>query len=375
MPSRRRNLRKTTRVFGRCLRRWSAGVVLWRWTAGGVLFLRTRRRRAVPDLGRPFCFDGITSRRPTATARDVDPPSEYPRGTPRRGRDPPTNGFRRRWDADAILDQIDGETAGEFDFTAEAARMDAAAATLAKPPPGRLRFLRRLFYTPPVAVPRARAGLVTKRLLVMDFVSGIQLSRLAGEAGAKGSDAEAKMLFEHLGDAFGRLLFEDGFAGVHADPHPGNLLVRRRGLGAGVGLVDWGQTKGVSLGLRLRLARVVAALGAPGGADDVRAAIEQLGVAWNSTRSEADQTAACVATAVEWCDTRPLPAPFEADPTSEHYALTVFGELTAFPVGLIYYLRATQYRRRAELGGTKLVFDDVCSVGMMPALVPFGIST
>ena len=69
------------------------------------------------------------------------------------------------------------------------------------------------------------------------------------------------------------------------------------------------------------------------------------GVRWNATVSLADQRAACRATAVEWTDTRPVPAPFVSDPTSEHYALTTLGELRAFPVGLIYYLRATQYLR------------------------------
>ena len=106
--------------------------------------------------------------------------------------------------------------------------MDAAALTLAKPPPGRFRFLRRFTYSPPVAVPRATPGLVTKRLLVMDFVEGTQLSQIARAGQASGSKEAAKVLFEHLGDAFGRLLFEDGFAGARLR---GGESRRRRGHG------------------------------------------------------------------------------------------------------------------------------------------------
>jgi len=74
------------------------------------------------------------------------------------------------WDPVVILDQVDGETQQEFNFEGEARTMDLAHGVLSHPPPGRLRWLRRATYRPPVAVPHSVAGMVTKRLLVMDLL-------------------------------------------------------------------------------------------------------------------------------------------------------------------------------------------------------------
>lgn len=326
------------------------------------------------------------------------------------------------WDPVVILDQVDGEIQEEFNFVGEARAMDAIANVLRRPPPGPLRWLRRAaFYRPPVLVPRSVTGMVTKRLLVMDLLPGVQLSRLVREAGpteaaaAARSDiraprraarqgeppppppraaasaaavlagppaapvhapevtaapaalplesgpmsrrqrAASRRSLRKLGDAYGRMLFEDGFGGVHADPHPGNLVISPGFGRARIGLVDFGQTKAYDLSMRLRLARMVEALCAAGDADgrassdDVLAAFRGLGIRWSSTRPLEEQRAAVGATATEWYDTRPMPKPYSPDPTSPDYPVLVLQDLTAFPVELVYFFRATQYLR--AMGG------------------------
>jgi predicted unusual protein kinase regulating ubiquinone biosynthesis (AarF/ABC1/UbiB family) len=328
------------------------------------------------------------------------------------------------WDPVVILDQVDGEIQEEFNFVGEALAMDAVSDVLRRPLPGPLRWLRRAaFYRPPVLVPRSVTGMVTKRLLVMDLIPGVQLSRLVREAGATGAAAAARSdvpagrkaagqgmtetptsdaaasaaaaaltgppatppragesmaaatalpplksgpmdrrrkrasqrLLRKLGEAYGRMLFEDGFGGVHADPHPGNLVLSPGLGGARIGLVDFGQTKSYDLSMRLRLARMVEALCAAGDAsgraasDDVLEAFRGLGIRWNSTRPLEEQRAAVGATATEWYDTTRMPKPYSPDPTSKDYPVLVLQDLTAFPVELVYFFRATQYLR--AMGG------------------------
>jgi len=167
--------------------------------------------------------------------------------------------------------------------------------------------------------------------------------------------AASRQLLRALGEAYGRMLFDDGFGGVHADPHPGNIVLAPGLLGVRVGLVDWGQTKAYDLSMRLRLARMVEALCAAGdadgraGSDEVAAAFRGLGVRWNSSLPEAEQRAAVAATATEWYDTLPMPAPYSPDPTSPGYPVLALQELSAFPVELVYFVRATQYLR--AMGG------------------------
>jgi predicted unusual protein kinase regulating ubiquinone biosynthesis (AarF/ABC1/UbiB family) len=325
------------------------------------------------------------------------------------------------WDPVVILDQVDGEIQEEFNFVGEALAMDSVANVLRLPPPGPLRWLRRAaLYRPPVLVPRSVTGMVTKRLLVMDLLPGVQLSRLVREAGPTGAAAAARpdipaprratgqeqisspprvaasaaaglgeppvapaqasestagaaalpfdggpmsrrrraasrRLLKKLGDAYGRMLFEDGFGGVHADPHPGNIVLSPGLGGARIGLVDFGQTKAFDLSMRLRLARMVEALCAAGdaggraGSEEVLAAFHGLGIRWASTRPLEEQRAAVGATATEWYDTLPMPKPYSSNPTSPDYPVLVLQDLTAFPVELIYFFRATQYLR--AMGG------------------------
>lgn len=298
------------------------------------------------------------------------------------------------WEPSVIFDQVEKETNAEFNFRGEAAAMDAAAAVMRRPPGSKLfRWLRRAaLYTPPVAIPTSVPGMVSKRLLVMELLPGTQLSRLKRderEAAHTQLSSGPSSLSQHpvanaatessndlppdpqrprlsrvermisgrllaaLGKAYGRMLFDDGFGGVHADPHPGNILLRgATGFGGlQIGLVDWGQVKCFDLSMRLRLARMIEALCAAGddagraSSDEVMEAFRSVGVNWNSTKPLHVQRAAVAAVATEWYDTTPMPRPYSPDPTSPDYPVLQLGELTAFPTELLYFFRATQYLR------------------------------
>ncbi|HEV2742712.1 MAG TPA: AarF/UbiB family protein, partial [Rubrobacter sp.] len=96
---------------------------------------------------------------------------------------------------------------------------------------------RALGHRGDVVVPEAVEGLTTERLLVMDFVEGIRISDREALAAA-GVDPAA--VAETLNDAFAEGLFRHNV--LHADPHPGNLLVQPGPDGPRLVLLDHGLT-------------------------------------------------------------------------------------------------------------------------------------
>ncbi len=78
----------------------------------------------------------------------------------------------------------------------------------------------------PVTIPLPIGELVTKRVLVMDFVPGVPLNRLSETMKEKGivpgspeSKLAGRRILDSLAVAFGRMIFGSGF--LHGDPHPG----------------------------------------------------------------------------------------------------------------------------------------------------------
>jgi len=113
--------------------------------------------------------------------------------------------------------------------------------------------------TPAVGVPLPVPGLSSRRVLVMDYIEGTPLNRLAGVMEARGikpgspeSKLAGRRILQQLSDAFGRMMLGAGF--IHGDPHPGNIFVQE---GAKVSLIDCGQVKQISTEYRLQLAEAI----------------------------------------------------------------------------------------------------------------------
>jgi ubiquinone biosynthesis protein len=86
-----------------------------------------------------------------------------------------------------------------------------------------------------VRVPRIRPEYTRDRVIVMEYLEGIQITRTA-ELRAAGH--RLSEVARRVGSLYGGMLFEYGF--FHGDPHPGNLLVLADG---GIGLLDFGLCK------------------------------------------------------------------------------------------------------------------------------------
>lgn len=154
-----------------------------------------------------------------------------------------------------VFSELEKQLATEFDFIHEAQSMERIYNSLITAPDGTIRDI-------PLIMPLPVKGLVTKRVLVMDYLEGIPLTR-ATEAmkkrGIKPDSPEAKLfanqLLTALTTVFGQNILESGF--FHADPHPGNIFVLQDGK---IGLIDFGQVKEISNEYRETLNQMMIAL-------------------------------------------------------------------------------------------------------------------
>jgi predicted unusual protein kinase regulating ubiquinone biosynthesis (AarF/ABC1/UbiB family) len=113
--------------------------------------------------------------------------------------------------------------------------------------------LRRNFQNEPrVVVPQVVAELVTRRVLVLEYVEGTRIDRLH-ERLASG-ELDLQRLVETVVDAYIKMMLEDGV--FHADPHAGNLLVDPHGR---LVLLDFGMVLQVERDTRRRLVETVLA--------------------------------------------------------------------------------------------------------------------
>jgi len=154
-----------------------------------------------------------------------------------------------------VFSELEKQLADEFNFLAEAVAMDRIYDTVTKDENG-------LPCASPIVLPRPVPGLVSRRVLVMDYLEGVPLSRAAEEMLQRGIDPDSpeaqlfgRKLLRSLTDVFGRCILETGF--FHADPHPGNIFVLRDGR---IGLIDFGQVKQIGGRARETLSKVMLAL-------------------------------------------------------------------------------------------------------------------
>ena len=138
----------------------------------------------------------------------------------------------------AIVSEFSKRIHEELDFREEARN----AATL-----------RRNFAAEPrVVVPEVVPELVTRRVLVLEYVEGTRIDRLHDRVAS--GDVALDRLIETVVEAYIKMMLEDGV--FHADPHAGNLLVDPQGR---LVLLDFGMVLQVEREMRRRLVETVLA--------------------------------------------------------------------------------------------------------------------
>ena len=113
--------------------------------------------------------------------------------------------------------------------------------------------LRRNFAGQPnVVIPEVIAGLVHRRVLVLEYIDGTRIDRLHDRIAA--GDIALASVVGMVVDAYIKMMLEDGF--FHADPHFGNLLVDPAGR---LVLLDFGMVLRVERETQIRLVTTVLA--------------------------------------------------------------------------------------------------------------------
>ena len=118
-----------------------------------------------------------------------------------------------------VFSELGDALINELDFLAEAQAMRKIDFAVSHDNDGTLS-------ERPVLIPLPVGELVSKRVLVMDFVEGVPLNRLSEtmkekgiEKGSPESKIAGRRILDSLAIAFGRMIFGSGF--IHGDPHPG----------------------------------------------------------------------------------------------------------------------------------------------------------
>jgi aarF domain-containing kinase len=230
----------------------------------------------------------------------------------------------------------------ELDFLAEAQAMRKIDLAISHDNDGRL-------CERPVTVPLPVGELVSKRVLVMDFIEGIPLNRLQEtmkergiEPGSPESKIAGRRILDSLALAFGRMIFGAGF--IHGDPHPGNIFV---GEGASVSLIDCGQFKALPRQQRLQLAELVLAVDEyQRGSDEERPVatkklaglVRGFGVTFLEGKQDDDDLACAVALLLFGNADQELPGGYSTNELSD---MSPIKQVASFPQELVLMGRAT----------------------------------
>jgi predicted unusual protein kinase regulating ubiquinone biosynthesis (AarF/ABC1/UbiB family) len=138
--------------------------------------------------------------------------------------------------ARAVIEEFAARIWEEMDFVHEAANAQEMRANFAR--------------TSRVIVPRVVPELIRQRVLVMEYVAGTRVDRLA--PGPGGDRRDPRGVVSTVMELYLRMMLVDGF--FHADPHPGNLLVAADGR---VVLLDFGMVVRVPREMRWHLVSTV----------------------------------------------------------------------------------------------------------------------
>ena len=148
-----------------------------------------------------------------------------------------TLGTKNLIDFHTILDELWETTREEIDFEKEAANLDLFYANQ-----------KEIAYT---TCPVVYHELTTPRLLVMDYIDGIQIDHIE-ELKSLGYDMTE--IGEKTAENYCKQILEDGF--FHADPHPGNLWISK----GQIAWLDLGMAGHLSSNTKLLLRKAITAL-------------------------------------------------------------------------------------------------------------------
>lgn len=115
-------------------------------------------------------------------------------------------------------------------------------------------FQSRFGDDPRVGAPSVLPEFTSRRVIVMEWITGDKVDRL-GERFASG-DLDFQELMRKLTQTYLRMLLLDGF--LHADPHPGNILIEKSGR---IVFLDWGMVVQLNRTTRDAILRLALAAG------------------------------------------------------------------------------------------------------------------
>lgn len=136
-----------------------------------------------------------------------------------------------------LVDELARTTAEELDFSVELGNLE--------------RFGAELVDQPHIESPRPYPEFSTDEVLVMEYVDGVHINDLPALR-AQGDDPAA--LGKRLAESYVTQVIDDGF--FHADPHPGNILVR----GDDIVWIDLGMTGSLSTSERAIVGKLFASV-------------------------------------------------------------------------------------------------------------------
>ncbi|MGZ4781976.1 MAG: ABC1 kinase family protein [Oryzihumus sp.] len=160
----------------------------------------------------------------------------------------------RRYGFAQLLEQFRRSLAGELDYQREAANLTRMAEMTAP--------------FPHLIVPAPVPDYTTRSVLTMDFVPGRKVTAL-GPLGRL--DLDGRVLVEELFRAYLQMILVDGF--LHADPHPGNVLLTPDHR---LALIDLGMVATVPARVQGQLVKLLLAI-SDGNGDDAAAVLASMG--------------------------------------------------------------------------------------------------
>ncbi|KAK7330591.1 hypothetical protein VNO77_24787 [Canavalia gladiata] len=242
-----------------------------------------------------------------------------------------------KFDLYSVTKEMEKQIGYEFDFLREAGAMERIR-----------KFLYENNKRSPVLVPQVIRDMVSRRVLVMEYIDGIPIMNLGDEIAKRGINPHSKVaaaakqkILQSLTLAYGQMILKSGY--FHADPHPGNILICK---GSEVALLDYGQVKDLPEQLRLGYANLVLAI-ADG--DPLRAAesYRELGIeTLSKCENELQELFKLAATMF---DTKLPPGVVMLQPFSEESSIKKVA-VQSFPEELFSVLRTVHLLRGLSVG-------------------------